>query len=161
MLALLIGPLGMIAASPAPEIGNPLKLQENVALPTTKLHTEYVVEVNKLGQVTRVRSGVNSSNIPFNEHTYGNTLQAFIRKPDGSVVVGSYRLTYDYDPRSKMIHRDVALVKAGGVDPNAKGAVIEMEELARKHTPEPEGTPVRVDPRNLPNLPDLSTKTTH
>jgi hypothetical protein len=100
----------------------------------------------------------------FNAQTYGNALQAFIRTPDGKAIVGTYRLTYDYNPQTKRVRRDVALIKAGGVDPNAKGAVDEMEEVARKHPatepPNAAHSPVaapsvHIDPRRLPDLPNI------
>lgn len=154
----VIGPLALVAATPPPGAIDLEKAQSGVVLPKVKLHTEFIVEVNKLGQVTRVRSAKTSANEPFNAQTYGNAMQAFIRRPDGSVLVGSYTLTYDFDPGTKRIRRGVALLKAGGVDPNAKGAVTEMEEIARRHTPAPEATPLRIDPRLLPELPSHSPR---
>ncbi|MBV8149985.1 MAG: hypothetical protein JOY59_00380 [Candidatus Eremiobacteraeota bacterium] len=91
--------------------------------PTTELHSSYVVEVNRLGQVIRVRSANQSKNGGFNWETYGNALQAFIRTPDGKAIPGVYRLTYDYSPANHHVHRGVALLKAGGVNANAPGAV--------------------------------------
>lgn len=97
------------------------------------MHTEYVVETNRLGQVTRVRSVKPSSDPPFNALTYGNALQAFIRTARGAAIAGTYRLAYDYDPRSKNVRRSVALVRSGGVDPNAPGAVaVEAEKLRKE-----------------------------
>jgi hypothetical protein len=140
------------AATPAPHATAPAShgstparvnvesLQPKSIFPKVPLHAEMIVEVNKKGQVSRVRSIKKSSDVPFNTHVYGNALQAFIRTPDGNVVLGSYRLTYDYDPKTQRIHRDVALVKEGGVDPNRKGAADEMEEIAarnRNRTPPP------------------------
>jgi hypothetical protein len=165
-----IGILALLGATPAPAPSalriDVTKLQSRTLLPKTALHTEFVVEVNKLGQVTRVRSGKSSKDQAFNAQTYGNALQAFIRKPDGSVVVGSYRLTYDYNPKTERVRRDVALVKAGGVNPNAKSAVEDMEEVARRHSPEPAPTPaehlapsvvpsVKIDNKRLPDLPQV------
>ena len=69
----------------------------------------------------------------FDAHMYGNALQMFIRTPDGNAIVGSYRVTYDYDPKTLKIRRDVALVKAGGVDPNRKGAANEMMDIAKNN----------------------------
>jgi hypothetical protein len=153
------------AAAPAPSAAAPArinveKLQPKSLFPKVKLHTEMIVEVNKLGQVSRVRSIKPSKDIPFNTHAYGNALQAFIRTPDGNVVVGSYRLTYDYDPKTQRIHRDVALVKEGGVDPNRKGAAVEMMDIAknnRNRTPPPGlyGTPAPAPSPVIHRLPDL------
>lgn len=175
-LLAVAGALALIAATPAPDPTpariDILKIQPKALLPKVALHTEFVVEVNKLGQVTRVRSGKSSKNDAFNAQTYGNALQTFIRKPDGSVVLGSYRLTYDFSPKTGRVRRDVALVKAGGVNPNAKGAVDDMEEVARRHTPEPPPTPnvheptpnpmatVKIDNKRLPDLPGVITSPT-
>ncbi|GAC1594513.1 MAG: hypothetical protein NVS3B28_25230 [Candidatus Velthaea sp.] len=125
------------ANPPAPERIDVTKLQPKQLLPKTKVHTEFMVEVNKLGQVARVRSGKSSKDLTFNAQTYGNALQAFIRTPEGQVVVGLYRLTYDYDPKTARVHRDVELVKRGGVDPDAKGAAADMLSKAHLHTPPP------------------------
>lgn len=146
------------------------KLQSRTLLPKTKLHTEFVVEVNKLGQVTRVRSGKRSPDDAFNAQTYGNALQAFIRTANGKVILGSYRLTYDYSPLTERVRRDVTLVKTGGVDPNAKSAVADMEEVARRHTPEPTPTlgerpslapSVKIDNKRLPDLPQVMHSPAH
>lgn len=119
--------------APAPKRINVEQLQPKSIFPKTKLHVEYVVEVNRLGQVARVRSVKPSKNPPFDAQTYGNALQAFIRTPDGHAIVGSYRLIYDYDPKTQRVRRDVALVKRGGVNPNAKGAAIDMMEIAHRN----------------------------
>jgi len=104
-------------------------------VPSAPQHTEYVVEVNRKGQVTRVRSGKSSRDLAFNTMTYGNALQAFIRTADGKAIPGTYRLAYDYAPKSKNVHRSVALLRAGGVNANAQGAVDRMTADARSRTP--------------------------
>lgn len=100
-------------------------------MPRVPEHTEYIVEVNRKGQVTRVRSGKTSADLAFNTMTYGNALQAFIRTGDGQAVSGTYRLAYDYAPKTKKVRRSVALLHAGGVDANAAGAVDRMTADAR------------------------------
>jgi hypothetical protein len=63
-------------------------------------------------------------------------------------------------------------VKRGGVDPNAKGAALEMEEIARRHTPQPSSTgehatqpnaqaTIRSDNRRLPDLPQIIHSPAH
>jgi hypothetical protein len=118
-----------------------------------------------------VRSIKASHDVPFDTHCYGNALQAFIRTPDGHVVVGSYRLSYDYDPKTARVKRDVALVKAGGVNPNAKGAADDMMEIARRNhdrgrTPPPSLTvtpgPIpSVNIHRMPDLPQVMTTPSH
>lgn len=118
------------AAAAAPTLPPSIRLPK---LPTSVLHTEFVVEVNKRGQVSRVRSGKGSSNPGFNLKTYGNALQAFIRTQSGHSVPGVFRLTYDYSPTTKNVTRSVVLIRRGGVNVNAPGAAQAMMEASRKH----------------------------
>ena len=110
-------------------------------MPTTALHTVFVVETNRKGQVTRVSSGTGSSDGRFNLMTYGNALQTFIRTPEGTAVAGVFRLTYDYSPSTGGVARKVELVHAGGVDPNALGAVFAMMKNSQRHAPTPKPRP--------------------
>ncbi len=121
--------------------------------PSSAVHTDFMVEINRKGQVTRVKSGKSCPDLAFNAMTYGNALQAFIRTEDGRAIPGVYRLSYDFDPRTKMVHRSVALVKVGGVDPNKMSAVDEMAAIARRHhqAPPPPASP----------LPDFKSITGH
>ena len=112
-------------------------------LPTDRLHTEFVVEVNRLGQIVRVKSGKSCKNLTFNAQTYGNVLQMWIRKPNGSAIVGLYRVTYDYDPRTQKVHRGVALLARGGNWGNKKGAVTDMMQIDARN---------RAEHRPLPGL---------
>lgn len=151
--------------TPPPGAIDVSKLQPKQLLPKTKLHTEFVVETNKLGQIARVRSGKESSNATFNAQTYGNALQAFIRTPDGHAIAGTYRLTYDYNPQTQRIHRDVTLLHAGGVNPNAVGAATQMMEIARRNRNRPgpkvsppaakPGPAASVNPKQMPDLPQV------
>ena len=100
--------------------------------PTKPLHSAYTVETNKLGQVVRVRAIDPSKNAGFDAMTYGNALQAFIRRPDGTAIAGVYKLNYDYSPQTKKVRREVEMLQAGGVNPDAKGAVtVELEKDAK------------------------------
>ncbi len=119
----------LLGASPAP-----------VPVPIVQLHATYTVETNKLGQVVRVVSANATNDARFNEATRGNALQAFIRRPNGTAVAGVYKLTYDYSPKTKDVRRDVQLVHAGGVDPDAKGYVTTVLSKAKSvpgATPDP------------------------
>lgn len=159
------------AASPQPKASMPAridvqKLQPKELAPKKQLHVEYVVEVNKYGQVARVKSVKPSHDEAFDAHTYGNALQAYIRTPDGHALAGSYRLTYDYDPNTLRVHRDVALIKGGGVNPNAVGAANDMMKIAarnRNRTPPPApGTPNPAPSvRHLPDLPQVMQTPSH
>ena len=112
------------------------------------LHTEFVVEVNELGQVVRVKSGKSCKDLTFNAQTYGNVLQMWIRHPDGSAVVGLYRVSYDYSPFTHNVHRGVALMKAGGDWATKRGAANEMMDLSDKEARKAHGN-------NLPSLQDI------
>ncbi|MFN2461354.1 MAG: hypothetical protein ABR591_11800 [Candidatus Velthaea sp.] len=157
--------LPLLAAAPAAHSTAPppldvTKVQPKALLPHEKLHTEYIVEINKLGQVTRVRNGKGSRNVTFNAQTYGNALQAFIRTPDGKVVLGTYRLTYDYDPKTSRVRRDVELLKRGGVNGDTRGAAVDMLSKAHPHTPPPSTiatpAPNPAPSVNIQRMPDLN-----
>ncbi len=96
------------------------------------LHTEVVVEVNKKGQVVRVKSTKPSKVQSFNVQTYGNALQMWIRRPDGSAQVGLYRITYDYNPKTQDVTRRIALVSAGGSWANSEGAANIMVQMEKQ-----------------------------
>jgi hypothetical protein len=123
--------LGTAAAatpSPAPK-GTPRIV---IRLPTIPLHTEVVVEVNKKGQVVRVKSTKPSKVQSFNVQTYGNALQMWIRRPDGTAQVGLYRVTYDYNPKTATVTRRVSIVSAGGTWGNDPGAALVMTQMAKE-----------------------------
>jgi hypothetical protein len=100
--------------------------------PNTKLHTEFVVEVNAKGQVVRVKSGKSCNNPTFNAQTYGNVLQMWIRHPDGTADVGLYKVTYDYDPKTTDVHRGISIVSRGGDWGDKEGAADSMIDIANK-----------------------------
>ncbi len=100
--------------------------------PTVPLHTEFVVEVNRLGQVVRVTQKHGCKNLNFNAHTLGNVLQATIRLPNGKAIVGLYRVTYDYNPRTYGIYRHATLLRAGGNWGNDPGAASQIIEDAKR-----------------------------
>jgi hypothetical protein len=175
-LCAALAAFALLAAAPSPAPTpyriDLTKIQPKSLLPKVPLHTEFIVAVNKRGQVTRIISGKTSKDRTYNIQTAGNALQAFIRTPDGKAIPGSYRLTYDYSPKTARIHRDVALVKAGGVDPNAEGAVYKMmddvekraKEVKAAHTPAPERSAAMTpgpQPSGTVHLPSLQqiTKT--
>ena len=94
--------------------------------PKVPLHTEYIAEVNKKGQVVRIEHGQFSKDGYFNQHTYGNVLQMWIRHADGRSEVGLFRVTFDYDPRTKAVNRNFTLVKPGGNWGDKAGAATTM-----------------------------------
>jgi hypothetical protein len=136
-LCIAVAASALLAAAPTP---SPLpyridvtKIQPKSLLPKVPLHTEYIVAINKLGQVTHILSGKVSKDKTYNLQTYGNAMQAFIRTSDGKAISGRYRLTYDYNPKTTRVRREVELVRAGTVDPNAEGAVNAMMDDVKKH----------------------------
>jgi len=132
LLLLLPGVPAFAATQPAHAAA-----KKPVPLPTphlskVKLHTEFVVEVNKLGQVVRVKSGKSCPNLTFNAQTYGNVLQTWIRHPDGTAEVGLYKVTYDYDPHGAKVTRHVSLLRAGGNWGSMRGAANQMVDEAHQ-----------------------------
>lgn len=122
-----------VAASPTPA---PVPSHANLHLPNVRLHSEVVVEVNKKGQVVRVKSTKPSKVRSFNVQTFGNALQMWIRRPDGTAQVGLYRITYDYDPKTTNVARHVSLISAGGSWANDEGAANVMIGIAHKQAVE-------------------------
>lgn len=104
--------------------------------PAVPLHSEVVVEVNDKGQVVRVKSTKASKMQSFNLQTYGNALQMWIRRPDGSAQTGLYRITYDYDPKTRKVTRNVAMISAGGSWAKEEGAANVMMDLVKKQAEE-------------------------
>lgn len=133
IFVLLLGaPIAAAAATPAPSASPKGGSITTITLPNTPLHTEYDVEVNKKGQVVRVKSSKPSKVTTFNVQTYGNALQMWIRKPDGTATVGLFRVTYDYDPKTRKVDRNISLVSPGGTWGDEEGAATVMMETAQK-----------------------------
>jgi hypothetical protein len=145
-LLVLVAPSGSAAAatstpSPSPTVdasrlnaklkdaSQPNAVMPANRMPTTPQHTELIVETNKRGEVARVRAGKGGPDPLFNIMVYGNALQAYIHTAEGGSIAGTYRLTYDYSPVTKNVKRQVELIHAGGVDPDAIGAVDDMMKV--------------------------------
>jgi hypothetical protein len=131
-VAVLLAATGAQAATTPTPKPSPRPSAIIIHLPTTTLHSEVVVEVNKKGQVVRVKSTKPSKLRSFNVQTYGNALQMWIRKPDGTATVGLYRVTYDYNPKTQDVTRRVSLISTGGNWGNDPGAATVMMDLAKK-----------------------------
>lgn len=131
MLAMLcnVTPPAFAASTPKPK---PAPTRVVIQLPTIPLHSEVTVEVNAKGQVVRVKSTKPSKRASFNFQTYGNALQMWIRKPDGSAQVGLYRVIYDYNPKTQTVTRHIALISTGGNWANEPGAANVMVEMEKK-----------------------------
>jgi hypothetical protein len=146
------GPAGA-APSPTPLPAGDLTKFRALA-PKQAQHTEFVVEVNGKGQVSRVRSGKHSHDKQFDTVTYGNALQTFIRTPEDKSIPGVYLLSYDYDPKTLLVHRSVQQIRAGGVNAAAPGIVTVFAEMNRRsaaklkkaleHIPVPTAMPAKV-----------------
>lgn len=95
-----------------------------------------VVEVNNKGQVVRVKSTKWCKVSSFNVQTFGNALQMWIRRPNGTAEVGLYRVTYDYNPKTTYVARHVAIISRGGSWANAEGAADRMIRTAQKQAAE-------------------------
>lgn len=105
-------------------------------LPNRAMHSVVVVEVNKKGQVVRVKGGTLSHNDVFDTMTIGNALQMWIRHPDGSAQAGLFRVNYDYDPHTHNVQRHIVLVSPGGAWANEPGAATRMIQTASRETRE-------------------------
>ncbi|HET9096183.1 MAG TPA: hypothetical protein VFN37_05950 [Candidatus Baltobacteraceae bacterium] len=105
-------------------------------LPNKPLHSTINVEVNKKGQVVRVKGGTLSHDSIFDTMTIGNALQMWIRRPDGSAISGLFRVKYDYDPHTHNVQRHVALISQGGAWANEPGAATRMVQTAERETRE-------------------------
>lgn len=126
------------SAAPTPHPA-PQSTRIVIHLPKVPLHSEVVVEVNKKGQVVRIKSVKPSKLLSFNYQTYGNALQMWIRKchTEGNTTnctadVGLYRVIYDYDPKTSNVTRRVAIVSRGGNWGDEPGAATVMMEMFRK-----------------------------
>lgn len=135
VLAVIVGP-SVASATPTP---GPQTTRIVIHLPKYPLHSEVVVEVNKKGQVVRIKSVKPSKLLSFNYQTYGNALQMWIRKchTEGNsssctAEVGLYRVTYDYDPKTTNVTRRVAILSHGGNWGDEPGAATVMMEMYRK-----------------------------
>src|SRR5579863_10075658 len=127
---------GIAATSPSPSATPHAIKIPAPHFPPIPLHAEYVVEVNHKGQVVRVKSGKGTKYGTFNAQTYGNALQMWIRKPDGTAVVGLFRVTYDYNPKSHAVSRKIALISTGGSWANQEGAADVMMNTAKREADE-------------------------
>jgi hypothetical protein len=153
---LLFGlPAWSAAATPPPSgSGQPMS---SIKLPSVPLHTEFVVEVNKKGQVVKSKPSKLSKVDTFNLQTYGNTLQMWIRKPDGSADVGTFRVSFDYDPKTKKVSRNIALVSLGGNWGDQEGAANSMYQDAQKQLQEAMKKQQQQN-QSLPSLNDIRGK---
>lgn len=133
-LAAVGGTVAFAAPTPAPTtLSTPHPTRTLlIHLPTVPLHTEMVVEVNKKGQVVRVKSTKWCKVSSFNVQTFGNALQMWIRRPNGTADVGLYRVTYDYNPKKGMVARHVAIISHGGTWGDQEGAADRMIRTAHE-----------------------------
>jgi hypothetical protein len=129
---LLVATLPARSATPSPSATPHPGAMPSPHLSNVPLHTELIVEVNKKGQVVRVKSGTASKDAIFNTQTYGNALQMWIRRPDGTAQVGLYKVDYDYDPKTHNISRTQALISPGGSWGDQPGAANAMMDEAKR-----------------------------
>jgi hypothetical protein len=125
-----LAPAAASAASPSPA---PMPTPN---LPNRPLHSVIDVEVNKRGQVVRIKGGRLSHDQIFDTMTIGNALQMWIRHPDGTAEVGLFRVNYDYDPRTHNVARHVTLISRGGTWANDSGAATKMIDAAKREAQE-------------------------
>jgi hypothetical protein len=129
-------------------------------LPHKPLHVQLLVQVNKQGQVVRVEHGTLSGDQAFDMMTLGNAMQMWIRRPDGSAQTGLYRVTYDYNPRTRDVARVPSLVRSGGNWANKPGAATLIIQDARRQVQKAEAR-LRAEQeqqrkQGAQNLPDIN-----
>ncbi len=129
--AAVLAVLALSIAVPALAAKTPTPLP-TIYFSKVPLHTDFTVEVNKKGQIVQVEKATGSVDRTFNAHTYGNVLQMWIRHPDGTATVGLFKVSYDFNPKTKDIHRSVALIRAGGAWANKIGAADNMTAIAKR-----------------------------
>jgi hypothetical protein len=152
--------LPVAAATPTPApTPKAWKSGELPKLPPIPLHSEFTVEVNAKGQVVRIKTAKGTGNVApfFNAQTYGNALQMWIRHPDGTAEAGLYKVTYDYNPKTRKIKRGVALLQAGGSWANDPGAATEMIQTANREADEAKKAEEQREQQESKNLPPLNT----
>ena len=156
-VALLAGIL--LAATPAPTLPPP------PPLPTKPLHDSFTVLVNNKGQVVRVAHGDFSGDRAFDTMMLGNAMQMWIRKPDGSAIAGTYRVSYRYDPTTKKVARVPSLISAGGSWANSPGAatliVKDLQSQARAEYERLKAEKAKADAEKAKNLPDINAAVKH
>lgn len=150
----------LAANTPSPA---PVPTHIVIHLPNVPLHTEVVVEVNKKGQVVRVKSAKPSKVQSFNYQTYGNALQMWIRRcrttgnsTTCTAIVGLYRITYDYDPKTGSVARRVSLISPGGSWANDPGAANVMMEMFKKQQEAAAAAERKAQEGNNAKLPSLN-----
>jgi hypothetical protein len=147
------------APSPAPAAAaHPTATLPPPPLPTTAVHTEFVVEVNKLGQVVRIKSGVPSKSGSFNTQTEGNALQMWIRRPNGTADVGLFKVTFDFDPKTREVSRHISVVSLGGTWGDEPGAATKMIDDAKREAAEADAKQKQAA-ASLPGLHDITGTT--
>ncbi|HLI97693.1 MAG TPA: hypothetical protein VKT72_16605 [Candidatus Baltobacteraceae bacterium] len=130
-MCVIAAPIAALAAGqPKPE---PMPTPD---LGSKPLHNAIDVEVNKYGQVVRIKGGQLSHDPMFDTMTIGNALQMWIRHPDGTAVAGLFRVSYDYDPHTHNIIRRPGMIYAGGTWASEPGAATKMIAVAKRETQE-------------------------
>lgn len=108
--------------------------------PKRAQHTRYYVEVNGKGQVSKVRRWSRSRDPRFDALTYGNVVQLYVRRNDGHIVAGVYKIGYDYNPKTQVVLRSVKLIHPGGIDDTALGLVDVFKEINRQNAAKAKAT---------------------
>jgi hypothetical protein len=138
--ALCAGGPAFAATAPVPEAAA-------LYVPKKAVHSSFVIETNRKGQVTKVRARNSSGDARFDAMTMGNVVQTFVRKPDGSAIAGVYRMSYAFNPTTQKIKRTVELLQAGGVNPGAESLV---DRMAAANEQAAEAIRKALDARNKP-----------
>jgi|GEM_PF-6172136 len=160
LMVALLSAIALPAGAATPKPTLPPWVKTNPPpLPNAPLHAEVLVRTNGKGEAAGVKMKQRSGNRDFDFVALHNAAQIIIRSTSGKIVVGTFDVSYDYDPKTHTTKRAVALVAPGG-DPNAPGiAEAELKnELRRqvewdiKHPGKPTPAPpwLKTSPSPLP-----------
>ena len=152
-------PAAAFAATPTPSPKATPKIPKSVTItqPTVPLHTEFAVKVNNKGQVVTSKPLVQSKSETYNTMTFGNTLQMWIREQDGTAKVGTFKVTFDYDPKTKKISRQISLISLGGDWGDKPGAATQMMDTAKREYQDAQ----KKQQQEIQSLPSLNQITGH
>lgn len=133
LIAILLSALALPAAAKAPPTLPPHFSTTPPPLPATPLRADVLVRTNGKGEAAGVKMKHPSGNRDFDFVAMHNAAQILIHDTAGKIVVGTFDVSYDYDPKTHITHRSVALVTRGG-DPKAPGIAQKMmkDELRRQ-----------------------------
>jgi hypothetical protein len=157
LIAVTVAPAMASTPTPKPTATPKMPTSITITQPTVPLHTEYAVKVNKKGQVVSSKPLVQSKSSTVNTMTFGNSLQMWIREADGTAKVGTFKVSYDYDPKTKKVSRQISLISLGGDWGDKPGAATQMMDTAKREYEQAQ----KQHEQEVKSLPSLNQITGH